>query len=137
MADHALRGRNRTRELVADGMAGLVPRDGRVLRRALAGMAVFRVRPRVPRVAVVGVHGVARAAAGRAVVAGLLVGAEEPQVRIVQARLGDVDERHRYAAARRRAAVRLADVGPAGLVELLQRSARVRQAYFGKLRGDD
>ena len=43
VADHALRGRDRARELVADGVPRLVPGDGRVLRGALARVAVLRV----------------------------------------------------------------------------------------------
>src|SRR5690242_5548503 len=85
------------------------------------------------RVAVVPVHHVAGAAARGAVVARLVVGALEPEVRVVQARLGDVDDRHRYAAAGARAAVRLADVGASGLVELLQRAGVVGQADLGEL----
>ena len=88
----------------------------------------FAYSARVPRVAVVRVHDVARRAARVAVVAGLIVGADEPGERIVEARLGDVDHRHRDARARARAAVRLAEVGPARLLDPLQLAGRVRQA---------
>src|SRR5476651_1328151 len=116
-------------------MPGLVLRNGWIACRRLAVVAEARVDARVLFVAVVRVDRVAGAAAGGAVVARLVARAEEPQVRIVQARLGDVDDGHRDAASRAGPAIRLANVGTAGLVEFLQRSGAVGQADLGKLRG--
>src|SRR5262249_37052631 len=135
VAHHALRAGDRARELVADRVAGLILWNRRVQGSGLAP-AVLRVRTGVLRVAVVAVDGVAGRATGGAGVARLGVRAEEPQVRIVQARLRDVDEGTRDAVAGRGSAVRRADVGPARLVELLQRAGRVWQAHFRELRGD-
>ncbi len=42
VADHALAGRNRARELVADGMAGLIPRDGGIGGCSLSHIAGMR-----------------------------------------------------------------------------------------------
>ncbi len=136
VADHALRRGDGARELVADRVAGAPPGDGRVLRRLLSRVPVLRVDARMLLVAVVGVHRVAGAAARGPVVAGLLVGAEEPQVRVVQARLGDVDHRHRDAASRAGAAVGLLEVGPARLVQALQDAGVVGQADLGEERGN-
>jgi hypothetical protein len=107
---------------VADRVAGLAPGDRRIRRGARALVPEARVDSRVLLVPVVGVGHVARAAARGAVVARLVVGAGEPQVRIVQARLGDVDERHGDAAAGPRSAIGLAEIRASGLVELLQLS---------------
>src|SRR5258707_3539450 len=118
-------------------MARLVLRDGGIERCALPRMAVARVAAGVLLVAVVGVHRVAGAASRGAVVAGLVAGAQEPQMRVVQARLRDVDRGHRDAAPRARPAVRLADVGAARLVQLLQRSGAVRQPDLRELARND
>ena len=64
-----------------------VPRDRR------------RIGARVLEVAVVGVDDVAGGAAGLAIVAGLVVGAHEPKVRVVETRLGDVEDRDGDARA--------------------------------------
>ena len=94
------------------------------------------IRPGMRRVAIVGVDRVASRAPRRAIVARLLVGAHEPHVRVVQPRLGDVDHRHRDAKPGAGAAIGLPDVGPAGLVELLDRAGVVRQSDFRKLAHD-
>ena len=137
VARHALRGRDGAREFVLDRMARLVARDGRVGAGAGAHVAGRRVRPGMQRIAVICIHHVAGGAAGRTVVAGLLVGAQKPQVRVVQARLGDVNRRHRNAPAGARTPVRLVDIGPARLVELLQGARTVGQAHFRELARDD
>src|SRR5882762_3191339 len=67
--------------------------------------------------AIVGVDDMAGAAAGGTVVTRLVVRAEEPHQRIVEARLGQVDQRHRDAPAGAGSAVRRADVGAARLVK--------------------
>ena len=82
------------------------------------------------RVAVVGVDDVAGRAAGRAVVAGLVVGAHEPGERIVEPGLGDVDQRHGNARAGAGPAVRLADVGTARLLEALDQAERRSAGRF-------
>ncbi len=88
-------------------------------------------------IAIIGIDGVAGGAARRAIVAGLIVRAEKPQVRIVQPRLRQVDHRHRDAAAGPRPAIRLTDVGTPRLVQRLQCAADVRQTDFGELAADD
>jgi hypothetical protein len=66
------------------------------------------------------------------IVARLIVGADEPGVRIVEARLGDVDDRHRNARTRARTAIRLTEIGPPRLLDPLQLAVRVRQASLGE-----
>src|SRR6185369_15157505 len=114
-------------------MARLVAGDGGIAGRGGAPVPEPRVDPRMLLVAIVRVHRVAGAASRGAIVAGLLVGAEEPQVRVVEARLGDVDDRHRDEASGRRPAIGLAKVGAPRLVELLQRAGGIWQAHLGKL----
>ena len=136
VADHALRGRDRARELVPYRVPGLRFHDRRIGGGALPLVAEARVDPGMPLVAIVRVDRVAGAAARRAVIARLLARAEEPEMRVVQPRLGDVDDRNGDAAAGSRAAVALADVGTARLVELLQRPGVVGKPHLGKLRAD-
>ena len=137
VANHALRRRNRARELVLQRVTGAVLRDSRVRSDRFAFVAVFRVDPGAQRIAVVGVDHVAAGATGRAIVARLLVGAEEPHERIVQARLRDVDERHRNASACAGTAVGLLDIGTPRLLEQLQLAGAVRYPDFGKLAADN
>ena len=81
------------REAVLDRMARLVLRDRRVgIVRRRAAVAELGVRPGVDRRAVVGVDDVAGRAAAGAVVAGMVVGAEEVQRRVEQPRLVQADE---------------------------------------------
>ena len=117
-------------------MAGFIFGNRRVFRLRLALVAEFGIRPAVRRVAVIGVHGMAGGAARGTIIARLLIGAEEPEMRIVQARLGDIDHRHRDAAAGAGAAIGLLDIRAAGLIKLLQRAARIRQTDFRELRAD-
>ena len=178
VAGHALRGRDRAGEDVADRVAALAHRGvvgvgRRVVRprrrgrwRSRRGLAVVPSSPpgrcwpwrrlamvgstvavwpsrpylgigqAVPRLAVVGVDDVAAGAARMAIVAGLVVGAHEPHVGVVEPGLVDVEHRDRDAEAGARAAVRLAEVGPARLLEPLDRAGRVGQADLGELGAD-
>ena len=86
MADHALAGRNRARESVANGMAGFVSRNRRIGCRAVAAIAEARVWAGMLRRAVVGVDHVARRASAGAIIAGLVVRAGQRKQRIEQAR---------------------------------------------------
>ncbi len=87
VADHALAGRNRARELVADGMSGLISRNGGIGGRGLSQISGRSVGAGMFRRTIVGVDHVAGAAAAGPVVAGLIVGAGERQQRIEQAGL--------------------------------------------------
>src|SRR5437588_7558941 len=62
------------------------------------------------RIAIVGVDDVASRAAGRAVVAGMIVRAQEREMRIVEPRLVEIDEGGRDAQAGAAAAIAEADV---------------------------
>ena len=132
VADHALRGRDLTRERVLDRMARFVARDRRVGLRRHAFIAVLRPDGRVARVAVVRVDHVAARAARRAIVARVVVRAHEPQERIVEARLVHVQHGDRHAQAGAGAAVRLAQVGTARLFQALQLAELVRVADLGE-----
>ena len=87
VADHALARRNRARELVADGMSGLISRDGGIGGRGLSQIAGRSVGAGMFGRTVVGVDHVAGAASAGAVVAGLIVGAGKREQRIEQASL--------------------------------------------------
>jgi hypothetical protein len=87
VTNHALTGRNGAGQAMADRVTGLVLWNGGVVAVVRAHVAVLGVRAAADRIAVVGVHHVARRAAAGAEVAGIVVGAEERQRRIVQARL--------------------------------------------------
>ncbi len=132
VADHALRGRDGVGHHVADRMRRLAVRDGRIDGRARAAVAELGIGPRGLDVAVVGIDDVTRGAAGIAIVARVVVRAHEPGEGIVEPRLGDVEDRDRDAQARAGAAVRLADVGPARLLDALELAVRVRQADLGE-----
>ena len=71
--------------------------------------------------------------ARRTVVARLLVGTQEPEVRVVQPGLGDIYQRHRDTVAGTRAPVRLPDVRAPWLVQFLQGTGDVGQSDFRKL----
>src|SRR5207302_4171826 len=109
-------GRHGARELVADGMAALVLRDGRVVRQRESRVSGRGPRSGVEGVAVVGVDDVTGAAAGGAEVARMVVRATERQVRSVEARLMEVDEGGADAEARAASAVAELDVGASGLI---------------------
>ena len=108
--------------------AAMVGIDGRRLPVA----AILGIGQAVPRLAVVGVDDVAAGAARMAIVAGLVVGAHEPHEGVVEPGLVDVEHRDRDAQAGARAAVRLAEVGPARLLEPLD---RCRSGWAGRSRG--
>ena len=100
VADDALAGRNRARELVLDRMARFVLRNGRIDLRAVALIAVRGVGPGMHRRAVVGVDHMAGRAAAGAVVAGMIVGAGQRKQRIEQARLLQAQKHRDRCAAR-------------------------------------
>jgi len=79
VADHALARRNRARENVFDGMAGLVLRDGRIGRSAEPGVAERRVGAGMQWIAVVRVNHVAGRASAAAIVARMIVRAGKRQ----------------------------------------------------------
>ena len=125
---HALTRRDAVGELVSDGVARLVLRDGRigvVLRITL--VPERRVNPRVNRVAIVGIHHVARGATARAVITRLIIGAQERQVRIVQARLVHVQQRQVDAVQCPQATIRQAVVRTTRVLELVRQTYRRRR----------
>src|SRR5687767_12998477 len=83
----------------------------------LARIAVLRIRARVARIAIVRVHDVAGGAARGAIVASLIVAAQEPGERIVQARLVDVEHGNGDARTGAGAAIGLLEIRPAGLLQ--------------------
>ena len=92
-------------EAVLDRMAALPARDHRIDREALAAVSELRIRPGMDRGAIVGVDHMAAGAAARAVVAGMVVGAEEVERRIEEARLREAHE-HRIGPVLRSQAPR-------------------------------
>ena len=125
---HALTRRDAVGELVSDGVARLVLRDGRirvVLRITL--VPERRVNPRVNRVAIVGIHHVARGATARAVITRLIIGAQERQVRIVQARLVHVQQRQVDAVQCPQTTIRQAVVRTTRVLELVRQTYRRRR----------
>ena len=120
------------RERVADRVAGLGLADGRVHGLSSAVVTERRIRPRVARVAVIGVDDVAGCAARLAVVPGLIVRAHEPGERIIQARLGDIQHRDRDARTGARAAIRLAKIRTPRLFNPLQLAVGIGKPGLGK-----
>ena len=133
VADHALAGGNRPGQAVLDGMARLVLGDRGVARGAPAGVAIRRPRARVGRVPVVGVDHVAGGAAARSVVARVVVGPQEGEVRVVEPGLVEVDQGRADPGAGSGAALREADVGAARVV----RQARAGVADLAEERGGE
>ena len=117
VAAHALAGRDRAGEGVLERMPGLVLGDGRVDGLRHAAVPELGVLGRVPRITVIGVDHVAGRAARAAVVARLVLRAQEPHQRVVEARLVQVEHRNGDAVAGAGPAVRLADIRPARLLE--------------------
>ena len=154
MTGHALRSRNRAGEDVADRVAALLlalgcgpfitvialevtvaavfAGDGRIDRGRLPVAAVLRIAKAVARFAVVGVDHVAARTARMAIVARLVVGSHEPQERIVEPGLVNVEDRDRHPQPGAGAAVGLLEVGPSGFFEPLDLSAGIWQADLGK-----
>ena len=87
VAHDALAGGDGARELVLDGMAGFIVRNGGIDFRAVTLVAVLGIRAGVNRRTVVGVDDVAGRAAAVAIVAGMIVGAGHREDGIEQARL--------------------------------------------------
>jgi len=136
VADHALARRDRRGHLMPQRMPGLAFPDSRVNANAGAAVAVGSIGACRLHVAVVGIDDMARSTARVAIVAGIVIGAEKPGRRVVEARFGDVQDRDCDPQPGTRAAVGLADVGASRLLEPLQLTRRVRVADLGEL-GDD
>src|SRR5262245_12406458 len=110
MAHHTLAGRNGARQFVADGMTRLVFGDGGILGRAEATVAILRIRARIPWVAVIGIDRMASRTAARAVIARMVIRAQERQMRVIQTCFMDVQNGHTDAESRTQSAVTLPDV---------------------------
>ena len=136
VADHALAGRDLARELVLDRMSRLVLRNRRIDLLRSADVAGLRVNRRVERIAVVGVDHVASRATRRTIVAGIVVRAHQPDERIIESRLVNVEHRDRNAVAGAGTAVRLLEVRAAGFFEPLDLAGLVGQADFREQRAD-
>ena len=130
VAGHALSRRNGPAEGVANGVSRFILSDGGIHRRRLALVAMGGPLAGMARIPIVRIHHVARPTTRSAVVPGLLVGAEEPHERIVQARLRDVDEGHGNALPRARAPIGLADVGAPRLLQALNEAEGIGQPRF-------
>src|SRR5262249_18503598 len=92
--------RDRVGERVLDRMPRLVLANRGVVAGAAPEVAVLGEGPGVSGRPVVRVDHVARGAAARPIVAGMIVGAEEPERRIVQSRLLDIED-HRIGPVER------------------------------------
>src|SRR5947209_191477 len=92
VTDDALAGRDRGRETVLDGVAGLIFGDGRVGGKAVALVPGPGVGAGVDERAVVGVDDVARGAAARSKIAGMVVGAQEVEGRVEEPGFLQADE---------------------------------------------
>ncbi|GBF31237.1 hypothetical protein MnTg04_01194 [bacterium MnTg04] len=132
VADHALAGRNHAREPVPEWVPGFSFRNRWVYRYRNAVVTVLRISTRMPGVTIVGIYHMAGGASRRTVVAGLVVGAEKPHQRIVQAGLLEIDQRHGNSRTGPPPTIRLADVGPARFLQPLYLAADVRQADLWK-----
>src|SRR3546814_6636087 len=86
-------------------------RDRRIDGRRLAVAAIARIGQAVPRFTVVGIDDMAARAARLAIVTGLVVGAHEPHIGIVEARLVEVEDCDPDAQPGAGPAVRLLAVG--------------------------
>ena len=117
VADDALAGRDAHGELVLDRMAGLVAGNGRIGLKRQPGIAEGGVRPGVDRRAVVGVDHVAGGAAAGAIVARMVVGAEEVERRVEEPGLLQADEDGVGAVLGAQAAGAQAGLGLAGFFE--------------------
>ena len=110
--------------------------DRRIDRHRLSVAPALAIVERVARFTVVGIDHVATGAARGAIIARLVVGAHLPQERVVKPGLVDVEHRDRHAQAGRGAAIRLLEIGAAGLFQPLDDPADVGQADFWELRID-
>src|SRR5688500_13961133 len=98
-------------------MTLLVFRNRRITADRVADVPMFGVRTGMQWIAVVCVYDVASGAAAGAIVARMLVRAEEVQMGIVQTCLVQVDERRRHTQPRAAAAVPQAEVGAARFIK--------------------
>ena len=92
MADHALARRDRTREFVADGMAGFFARNRRVFRRAETAISERSILSGMFGGAIVGIDDVARRATAGAIFTRLIVGPRQGKQRIEEAGLLQSEE---------------------------------------------
>ncbi len=90
----------------------------------------------MPRITIVRIDYMTGRAARRAIVARLVVGAEEPGERVIEPRLVDVDQRHGDARTGTGATIRLTDVGSARFLETLDLPDDVGHARLRKQVGD-
>ncbi len=120
VAYHALARRNRVREDVTDGMAGLAARNRRIGRSAFAAVSKLGVGAGVLRRSVVAVNHMASRTAARAIVAGLIVRARQREHRIHEARLLQAKKDWIGAQLRAEAAAAQLVVGTAGLLAALR-----------------
>ena len=114
-------------------MARLILRNRRVFGLGFAIVTVFCIGPAVFGIAIIGVNGMACRATGGAIVARLFIGSQEPEVRIVQARLGQINQRYGNSTAGAGSAIGLFDIGTTRLVELLQLPGAIGQTDIRKL----
>ena len=133
VAVHALRGRDRAGEGMLDRMppfllARLIREIGnhRIVRRGLSLIAVLRVGTRAVPFTIVCINDVATRAARASEVAGLILRAHEPHVRIVEARLVNIKDGDRYAVAGTRPTEGCAHIG------LARFFFRIRNARLGE-----
>ena len=119
VTDDALAGGNAVagRELVVDRVAALVLRNRGVDGEAFAAVAELRVGTGVDWRAIVRVDDMAAGAAAGAVVAGMVIGAEEVQRGVEQPRLGEADHDGVGAVFGAKAAVAQSRTWPAVLLE--------------------
>ncbi len=97
VAHDALARRNRTRELMANGMSGLVVRNRRIGSRGLPEMSVNCIRAGMFGGTIVSVDYVASAASAGAIIAGLIVGAGKGKQRVHEPGLLQA-QKHRIGA---------------------------------------
>src|SRR5262249_11850998 len=89
---HALRRRDRARELVHDRVAALILGNSRVLGKAQSLVPVLAPPARISQRTIVSVNDMARRTTTRAVISRMIVRAQETQQRIVQPRFGRAEE---------------------------------------------
>jgi hypothetical protein len=133
VTDHALARWNRRRHLMPQRMPSFTFSDGRVEADAGSAVAVWCIRACCFHITVVGVHYVARCAARIAIITRIVVGAKKPTCRVIEARLGDVEDRNGDPQPGAWAAIGLADIWPSRLLETLQLSLRVGVADLREL----
>ena len=113
-------------------VAGLVTRDRRIDGLGFALVAVLRIGPRVEFIAVIGIDHMTGAATRGPEITGVVVGAQEPHQRIVEAGLGEVENRYRDTNTGAWTAARLFDVELARFLQALDDADQVGQADLGE-----